>query len=614
MKNTILFAVLVFALSLFSSSCREDFESSSTSEEYSQQPVVTVTGNVAGRVVDENQQPVANARISMGALSTETDADGLFVFQDAKMNQKGTFLKVEKSGYFLGSRRFFPNANVTSYVRVELLGKTTVGTFDAAAGGQVDLSSGGSVTFAANSIKTASGAAYTGSVRVAAKWLDPTSAAMPDQMPGNLQGINSELSEVALVTYGMMAVELTGTSGELLNIADGQTAELRFPLPASIRSNAPANIPLWSFDEAKGMWVEEGSAAKQGDVYVGEVSHFSFWNCDAPFPLVEIKGCVEAPANSTAKGAPLANMLVRITYANNADAWPGYGYTDENGQFGGKVPKGEALILEILDECGEVIFSKNIGPFEADTDLGCFEVALNSNSVHLSGTLLDCNNQPVANGFVKMHWGDHATVAIYTEADGTFDFLANVCSATSFELTGIDIDELTQGETTTHNVEQEVNTNVSACGTALDEYFLINVDGEEYLVTNPKADTTEFYSATLPGNQGTFITNDYNVDSLGLYLNLMIGSIEAGEHSDKILWFAFGQETSNTSSLINIQCSNQGGICEGFTSLNIIEFGAIGQKIKGTFSGTFPVTTRNGQTTSTEDKPVSGSFSVYLDN
>jgi hypothetical protein len=35
---------------------------------------------------------------------------------------------------------------------------------------------------------------------------------------------------------------------------------------------------LWSFDEAKGLWKEEGQAIKTGSNYVGDVSHFSFWN------------------------------------------------------------------------------------------------------------------------------------------------------------------------------------------------------------------------------------------------------------------------------------------------------------------------------------------------
>ncbi len=55
----------------------------------------------------------------------------------------------------------------------------------------------------------------------------------------------------------MAAVELTGTSGELLQIATGKKATLTLSIPSSLAASAPATIPLWFFDEAKGLWKEE---------------------------------------------------------------------------------------------------------------------------------------------------------------------------------------------------------------------------------------------------------------------------------------------------------------------------------------------------------------------
>ena len=43
-----------------------------------------------------------------------------------------------------------------------------------------------------------------------------------------------------------------------------------------------------------------------GNEYSGEVGHFSFWNCDAPFPLVEICGKV-----ITSDGTAPLNVLIR---------------------------------------------------------------------------------------------------------------------------------------------------------------------------------------------------------------------------------------------------------------------------------------------------------------
>jgi hypothetical protein len=50
------------------------------------------------------------------------------------------------------------------------------------------------------------------------------------------------------------------------------------------------------------VFLKEGSATKTGSNYVGKVSHFSFWNCDAPFPVVEFEASFVDQA-----GAPLQN-------------------------------------------------------------------------------------------------------------------------------------------------------------------------------------------------------------------------------------------------------------------------------------------------------------------
>ena len=112
------------------------------------------------------------------------------------------------------------------------------------------------------------------------------------QMPGMLYAENENGAERMLQTLGMLAVELRGSGGEDLNLAEGSTSEIKVPVDASLMSIAPNTIPLWYFDEVNGYWKEEGQATLQGNMYVGTVSHFSFWNCDIPTEAITL--CVTA--------------------------------------------------------------------------------------------------------------------------------------------------------------------------------------------------------------------------------------------------------------------------------------------------------------------------------
>jgi hypothetical protein len=83
-------------------------------------------------------------------------------------------------------------------------------------------------------------------------------------------------ARVTLASFGMMAVELESASAEKLQIKSGSVATLTTPIPASAQANAPATIALWSVNEQTGIWKEEGTATKNGNVYVGDVKALFF--------------------------------------------------------------------------------------------------------------------------------------------------------------------------------------------------------------------------------------------------------------------------------------------------------------------------------------------------
>ena len=299
----------------------------------------------------------------------------------------------------------------------------------------------------------------------------------------------------------MMAVVLESASGEKLQIAKNTIARLTIPIPASVQSSAPSTISLWYVDDQTGLWKEEGTATKNGTNYIGEVKHFSFWNCDFGGPAVTISMIVK---NSSGFPLVYAGVLIKGDTGEIA-----HGYTDSSGQVSGLVPPNKNLILQVLDECGAVIYSQNIGPFSQNTNLGNITVGNSTSSVvTIKGTLINCNNVPVSSGYALISYDN---IVLYAGADnnGNFSISFITCSAiqATFDIFGVDALSFEQGPTVKISVNApEINAgNISACGTSVSEYITFNLDGTKHnLINSTGTDSFIVYSYPGPSKQNNF--------------------------------------------------------------------------------------------------------------
>ncbi|MGH2553115.1 MAG: carboxypeptidase-like regulatory domain-containing protein, partial [Chitinophagaceae bacterium] len=464
---------------------------------------IMVTGGVSGIVVDENDYPVTGATVSSGAFTTITDRYGSFRFSNISLSKANGTVKVVRNGYFTSYRSFYAVAGRINNVRIKLLPKTNSGNFSASSGGTVSIAGGGKLVVTANSISDAGGAAYSGQVNVAMAWIDPSSPDLPYVVMGDLRGITTGGEERGLSTYGMLGVELTNGAGQPLKIASGRTAELTFPIPVSLQVNAPATIDLWHFDEATARWKQEGTATKSGSNYVANVSHFSFWNCDAPFPLIDL--CMSFV---NANNVPLINVQVRIKRLVNNTY--GYGRTDSLGNLCGKVPKDEALLLEVLDQCNAVVYSQNIGPFSANTTLPPITVNIPAaNNLVITGTITNCSNANVTNGaaLIYVAGGNHYTVPV---TNGTFTLSLVRCTSGILNFTVLGIDYATSqqsipvgGSGTTGIINMGT---IQACGTSSAQFIEFLIDGTPINFVNPPDNFNYIDSVgTVPYSNNTAI-------------------------------------------------------------------------------------------------------------
>ena len=587
------FGLLIFALSLILASCKKDPEITKvvpTVTAY-EIPQKTITASLSGTVVLEDGSPLEGASVFVGNESLTTDENGAFFFKNVKMNEYGTFVKVEKQGYFIGAKMVNPKAAKRSTTRIMLLEKTMVGSFTSTQGGTVDANGSSKISLPANAVMTKAGAAYTGQVNVFAKWMNPTASNLGEMMPGDLRAINSEEKLVQLATYGMLAIELEGAGGEALQIATGSKANLEFPVPAELQTNAPSTIPLWYFNEDNGHWVQEGEASFDGTKYVGEVAHFSFWNCDDPYTIVQLEGTI-----IDQDGNPIPDQFVRITINSNAEA--GYGYTDEDGVFSGAVPKDEELTITIsaYGWCESELYTASIGPFSSDAVLPSIVIDLNNvdngTVLSISGEMVDCDGNKITNGYLKVYKDGNYSL-LYPNEDGDIDATLFYCDVTTLDLEGYDFDGLKKSSVASYNVDGLTELDFGSLNVCdnIDEFLNYSIDGNDFFSLDP--------SAGFGGGNGMYINGVGNTDTS--YVNISLNADMIGVYNPTYASFS-GEDTAN-NTFYSAFCQG----CSDF-EVTITALGAVGEFMEGTFTGTMPGNT--GGSTST----VTGAFKVTREN
>ena len=389
--------VIIISLIIILFACKKTKVDNITAPPLPQNSVVTAS--VAGRVTDLNNASVSGVSVAAGASTTTIDANGQFTLKDIQLDKDAGFVKVTKAGYFSGSRTFLVNANTTNYIKIQMIPKAVSGTIASSSGGNVDVTGGAKINFTASSFVNAGGnTAYAGDVSVAGYYLNPAAANFRDYMPGDLRGISTANKEIILKSFGMLAVEMYDAGGQKLQLAIGKTATITIPIPSVMQAAAPATISLWYFDETKGLWKVEGTATKQTTNYVGTVSHFSFWNAGEPGAEVRL----DATFKNDVSGLPFTNKLVTITSVIFGTT---KGYTDNNGKISGLVPANEKLEIKVFDDCSQLNYTTGSGPLSTNTDLGIISISFSScylTTVTVKGTVVNCNNAAVTNGYVKI--------------------------------------------------------------------------------------------------------------------------------------------------------------------------------------------------------------------
>jgi len=440
-----------------------------------------VTASVNGFVTNENNLPVAGASVQYGESFSLTNRYGYFEIKNATVTENPAPVTVKLAGYFKGIKTFMAKAGKNNFCRIKLIPQVNAGDVDASSGGNVTLSNGLIVALPSNAVVDAvTKTAYIGTIHVSSAWLNPVANDLDQIMPGDLRGLNQNGVLKSLTTFGMAAVELTGNAGQLLQIADGKKATLTFPLPNTIAAAAPATIPLWYFDEAKGLWIEEGVAAKTGNAYVGDVKHFSYWNCDIPNATVPVSFTITDSAMH-----PLPYIYFSLTPVAPNSVGHISGYTDETGLVQVPVAANTSYKLQLSSNACTIAFAYTTEFSVQENSVGLGDIIFHEGyTTTISGTATDCNNNPLANGLVIFKNGYYFE-AVPTNSDGSFSRTSLMCGSNS-QITVVAQDPISQQESRGHNytVQAGINNNlgnVQACGTSTAQFIDFTINGRRFV-------------------------------------------------------------------------------------------------------------------------------------
>jgi hypothetical protein len=411
MKTKFIFFTSLFFLVTFFS-CHKNKDSVEPSSETKIKAV--------GIVKNESGEPISGVTIKIGNKQTTTGSIGQFVISDLLSDSRCVLKCKSASHYDLTTaeqvRNGIANFNIT------LIEKTIIGTLSASAGGTVSPSAGGVLTLPANGFINAAGLAYNGDVSIAARYLDPSETDFAFLLPSQDMMATNEAGTVgALYSYGMMMIELMDASGNELNLAPGSEATITLPVSTGQQGSAPAIIPLWYYDEEKGIWIEEGEATKIGNNYVGNVKHFTYWNCD-----------FFSPDQATVKGKVVDCHGNAVSYASvrTGQSWV---TTDANGMYERRVPSEVEFVIQVVPSWGFEIGSNTVlvSALIAGQVYLVPDLVLVSCPTTIKGQIKDCNSNSMAS-WIKASKASGWTQYVFSE---TGDFEIAVPNQNDVELT-----------------------------------------------------------------------------------------------------------------------------------------------------------------------------------
>ena|GEM_PF-2808788 len=425
--NIFFLFIIASTMQIFSS-CRQEIDIDIT-DTIVDLPVELITTNIAGQVTDNKNNPLKLVSIKIHDAEMLTDDNGYFSFDNIHADQNGTHIIASKSGYFQNIITVYPSLNNSLFSSIVLNEKTESTTMMATNGGTIVLKEGNTIDIAPNTLVYESdGANFEGTAYFEVQLTERSDINFINIFSGELIGLNADDQRVGLNPKAFLQIVVADEHGRALRLAKGQTADLSLSLKGLIDNAVP--VPVWQFNPEKNRWTFSANTSSINDEqFIIKISSFNDWTLAPEFDAIRITGDLNYPLSPA--------MAHQMIFSSN-DMELAVLSTDGSGVFSGYIPKNLQIRLEVLNECGEKVHEETIGPFDQSENL---HVSINESAacrnIPISGKLIQCNGEPVHNGYVKFMSSEN-TEFFRTDEEGNYSGSFKVCTAEDFQINGSD--------------------------------------------------------------------------------------------------------------------------------------------------------------------------------
>ncbi len=241
-------------------------------------------------LLDLEESPLESVTVTIDGVTVESDALGIAAFTGLTQTPVLT-VTANKEGYIPQSYRFdLASAQESADIQLTLMARANPVVFNNDTEVTVENSDlNTSVTLPAGAFVDANGDPVTGEITATITPVDTRE--MGASYLGGGVALTEESEVVQLLSLGMIDFEFT-QNGEAVQLAAEASAQIEMDLVAETGPDGRVytigeEIEMWWFDEATGLWVEEGvgeivasASSPTGMRLIATVKHFTTWNWD----------------------------------------------------------------------------------------------------------------------------------------------------------------------------------------------------------------------------------------------------------------------------------------------------------------------------------------------